>query len=74
MKKKGLRKSGRFHVSNLVIVGTFLLFLVLIGRLCYLCIADYKVGDSTITAFIKIVWDFFIRHMKGQILKAMRDL
>ncbi len=66
MKKKGLRKSGRFHVSNLVIVGTFLLFLVLIGRLCYLCIADYKVGDSTITAFIKN------RNTKEEVIMPVR--
>ena len=53
MKKKGIKNNERFHVSNPVIICTFLLFLLLSARLCYLCIADYKVGDSTITAFIK---------------------
>lgn len=45
--------SNKFKVSKLVIIITFFLFLVLIARLCYLCLYDYKVGDSTITAFIK---------------------
>ena len=45
--------SNKFKVSKPVIIVTFFLFLVLIVRLCYLCIVDYKVGSSTITAFIK---------------------
>ena len=45
--------SSKFKVSKPVIIVTFFLFLVLIVRLCYLCIVDYKVGSSTITAFIK---------------------
>ena len=45
--------SSKFKVSKPVIIVTFFLFLVLIVRLCYLCIFDYKVGSSTITAFIK---------------------
>lgn len=51
--KKGIVNSDRFRVSKFIIIITFLLFLVLIGRLCYLCLVDYKVGDSTIVAFIK---------------------
>ena len=51
--KKGKKNNGRFRVSNLVIIVTFLLFLGLIGRLSYLCLVNYKVGDSTIAAFIK---------------------
>ena len=51
--KKGTKNNDRFHVSKLVIIVTFFLFLIVIGRLCYLCLFDYKVGDSTITAFIK---------------------
>lgn len=50
--KKGNINNDRFKVSKLVIIGTFFLFLILIIRLCYLCLVDYKVGDSTITAFI----------------------
>ena len=45
--------SNKFKVSKPVIIVTFFLFLILIVRLCYLCIFDYKVGSSTITAFIK---------------------
>lgn len=45
--------NNKFKVNKLVIIVTFFLFLLLIVRLCYLCLYDYKVGDSTITAFIK---------------------
>lgn len=51
--KKGTRNNDKFHVSKLVIIVTFFLFLIIIGRLCYLCLFDYKVGDETITSFIK---------------------
>ena len=51
--KKGNVNNDKFKVSKLVIIGTFFLFLILIGRLCYLCLVDYKVGNSTIAAFIK---------------------
>ena len=49
---KGNENKDRFKVSKSVIIVTFFLFLVLIGRLCYLCLVDYSVGDTTITAFI----------------------
>ena len=52
MRKEG-RSSDRFKVNKLIIIFTFFLFAVLIVRLCYLCLVDYKVGDSTIAAFIK---------------------
>lgn len=51
--KKGTISNDRFRVNKLVIICTFFLFIVLIVRLCYLCLFDYKVGDSTIAAFIK---------------------
>lgn len=51
--KKGRVDNDKFRVSKLVIIFTFFLFVLLVGRLCYLCLFDYKVGDSTITAFIK---------------------
>lgn len=51
--KKGIVNNDRFKVSKIVIIVTFFLFLILIFRLCYLCLVDYKVGDSTIAAFIK---------------------
>ena len=51
--KKGIVNNDRFKVSKIVIIVTFFLFLILIFRLCYLCLVDYKVGNSTIAAFIK---------------------
>ena len=45
--------NDKFRISKPVIIVTFFLFIVLIIRLCYLCLFDYKVGNSTITAFIK---------------------
>lgn len=51
--EKGNKVNNRFRVNKLVIVVTFFLFVVLIARLCYLCLIDYKVGDSTISDFIK---------------------
>ena len=51
--KKVNKSNDRFHVSKIVIFVTFFLFVVLIGRLCYLTLVDYKVGDSTISLFIK---------------------
>ena len=51
--KKGIDNNERFRVGKSVIIVTFFLFLVLIGRLCYLCLVDYAVEDTTITAFIK---------------------
>ena len=51
--KKGKINNDRFKVGKSVIIVTFFLFVLLIGRLCYLCLFDYKVGDSTITAFIR---------------------
>ena len=51
--KKVNKNNDRFHVSNIVIFVTFFLFAVLMVRLCYLCLVDYKVGDSKISLFIK---------------------
>ena len=51
--KKGMDNNERFKVSKSVIIITFFLFLILIGRLCYLCLVNYKVGDTTIVDFIK---------------------
>ena len=45
--------NDKFRISKPVIIVTFFLFIVLIIRLCYLFLFDYKVGNSTITAFIK---------------------
>lgn len=51
--EKGNVNNEKFRVSKFVIIVTFFLFVILIGRLCYLCLFDYKVGDSTISMFIK---------------------
>ena len=51
--KKVNKNNDRFHVSNIVIFVTFFLFVVLMVRICYLCLVDYKVGDSKISLFIK---------------------
>ena len=51
--KKVQFNNERFKVSKSVIIVTFFLFLILIGRLCYLCLVDYNVGEFTITSFIK---------------------
>lgn len=51
--KKAKKNNDRFHVSKLVILFVFFLFLVLTVRISYLCLVNYKVGDSTIAAFIK---------------------
>lgn len=51
--KKVKENNERFRISKSIIIITFFLFIILIGRLCYLCLVDFKVGETTITAFIK---------------------
>ena len=50
MKKKN---NNKIRINTLLLIVVFFLFLILIARLLYLCLADYRVEDSTITAFIK---------------------
>lgn len=64
--KKVKVNNDKFKVSKLVIIVTFFLFVILILRLCYLCLVDYKVGDTSITAFIKN------RNTKEEILMPKR--
>lgn len=64
--KKGIEDNQKFKVSKLVIIVTFFLFIVLILRLCYLCLFDYKVGDSTISLFIKN------RNTKEEVIMPVR--
>lgn len=52
MKKKKINIE-KVRVNFLMLIFVFFLFMVFIGRLYYLCIVDYKVGDSTISMFIK---------------------
>lgn len=51
--KKAKKNNDKFHVSKLVIFFVFFLFFVLVIRISYLCLVNYKVGESTIAAFIK---------------------
>ena len=64
--KKGKFNNDKFKVSKSVIIITFFLFLVLIVRLCYLCLIDYKFGEDTISMFIKN------RNTKEEILMPKR--
>jgi len=52
MKKKKIN-TNKIRVNKIVFVFVFFLFAIFIVRLSYLCLIDYKVGDTTITAFIK---------------------
>lgn len=53
MKKIKKTNINKIKVSFLMFVFVIGQFIVFIARITYLCIVDYKVGDSTITAFIK---------------------
>lgn len=50
MKKKN---NNKVRVNKILLVIVFFLLCTFIIRLSYLCLGDYKVEDSTITAFIK---------------------
>ena len=63
---KKVINDNKFKVGKPVIIVIFFLFIVLIARLCYLCLVDYKVGDTTISAFIKN------RNTKEEVLMPMR--
>ena len=45
--------NNKIQSRYLMILFVFAMFVIFIARLTYLCIVDYKVGDETITAFIK---------------------
>ena len=53
MKKKNKINVDKIKVSFLMFIFVIGLFITFIARITYLCTANYKVGDSTITAFIK---------------------
>ncbi len=52
MKKKKLN-INKIRPNYFMFLFTIFLFAVFIARIIYLCTVDYKIGDSTITAFIK---------------------
>ena len=64
--KKVQERNDRFKVNKSVIFVTFFLFLILISRLCYLCLVDYKVSDTTIVSFIKT------RNTKEEVIMPKR--
>ena len=53
MKKTNKVNVNKIKVNFLMFILVLVLFIVFIARITYLCIVDYKVGDTTITAFIK---------------------
>jgi penicillin-binding protein 2B len=52
MKKKKVNLN-RVKTNKLIIIFVLILFCLFIVRICYLCLVDYRVGTTTITAFIK---------------------
>lgn len=53
MKKTNKVNVNKIKVNFLMFIFVLVLFIIFIARIAYLCIVDYKVGDTTITAFIK---------------------
>lgn len=58
--------TNRIIVSKKMFVFVFFLLLIFITRICYLCLVDYSVNDSTISAFIEN------RNIKKEIIKPTR--
>ena len=51
--KEKITNINRIKVSKKVFIFVVFLLCIFIGRIIYLCLVDYKVGKSTISAFIK---------------------
>ena len=45
--------TDKIKINKFLFVMVFFLFAIFIGRLSYLCLVDYRVEDSTLSAFIK---------------------
>ena len=45
--------ADKIKINKFLFVMVFFLFAIFIGRLSYLCLVDYRVEDSTLSAFIK---------------------
>lgn len=58
--------TNKIIVSKKVFVFVSFLLLIFIGRICYLCLVDYKVNDTTISAFIEN------RNIKEEIIEPIR--
>ena len=58
--------TNKIMVSKKVFVFVSFLLLIFIGRICYLCMVDYPVNDTTISAFIEN------RNIKEEIIEPIR--
>ena len=45
--------TDKIKINKFLFVMVFFLFAIFVGRLSYLCLVDYRVEDSTLSAFIK---------------------
>ena len=64
MKKE--MNTNKIVVSKKIFVFVSFLLLVFIGRICYLCLADYSVNDITISGFVKN------RNIKEEVIEPIR--
>lgn len=62
--KKGNDNKIRFN--NLVFIFVFFFFILIIGKMCYLCLYDFSVNDTTISAFIEK------RNIKKEVIEPTR--
>ena len=58
--------TNKIAVSKKMFVFVSFLLLIFIGRICYLCLADYSVNDITISSFIEN------RNMKEEVVEPVR--
>ncbi len=58
--------TNKIMVSKKIFVAVSFLLLIFIGRICYLCLVDYKVNDITISAFIEK------RNIKEEVIEPVR--
>lgn len=63
MKKKN---NNKINFSNLVFIVFFFFFILIIGKMCYLCLYDFSVNDTTISAFVEN------RNIKNEVLEPVR--
>lgn len=58
--------TNKIMLSKKVFVFVSFLLIIFIGRICYLCLVDYSVNDTTISAFIEK------RNIKEEIIEPIR--
>ena len=58
--------TNKIMLSKKVFVFVSFLLLIFIGRICYLCLVDYSVNDTTISAFVEK------RNIKEEIIEPVR--